>query len=150
MPERRSPSLAPSEDSTETLRWMASTVQNRTATQKRPGAPLAITWRSGPRAKAKRTRATIPNGATWDSATRERPSIRRSLPAIRAASRHMGHPFLLHVGDVHIGDLHIGDLHIGTQCRLGAATTDPVQRTLGRHTTAGHRDGTRGQVFDRA
>ena len=52
---------------------------------------MAIGGRSGPRAKAKRTRATMPKGATWDSATRDRPSMRRSLPATRAASRHMGH-----------------------------------------------------------
>ncbi len=91
MPDSRRPSRAPSEDSTDTLRWMARTVQNRTATQNRPGAPLAIVWRSGPRAKAKSTSATIPNGATWDRATRERPSMRRSLPATSTASRHMGH-----------------------------------------------------------
>ena len=46
--------------------------------------------RSGPRAKAKSTRTTTANGATWLSTTRDRSSMRRSLPATSTASRHMG------------------------------------------------------------
>src|SRR5665213_2859234 len=70
-PESRRPSRAPSTDSTDTERWMASTVENRMATQNRPGAALAMGERSGPSAKANRTRAMTPKGATWLRATRD-------------------------------------------------------------------------------
>src|SRR5665213_1451332 len=88
-PESRRPSRAPSTDSTDTERWMASTVENRMATQNRPGAALAMGERSGPSAKANRTRAMTPKGATWLRATRERASILRSFPAMSRVSRHM-------------------------------------------------------------
>src|ERR1700694_1721830 len=71
---------------------MASSDEKRTATQNRPAAPRASTPRSGSRAKANNTRTRTANGATWLIATRERASIRRSLPATRAASRHMDDP----------------------------------------------------------
>ena len=90
-PERRRPSRTPSEASTDTLRWVASTVAKRTATQKRPGAACAISDRSGPRAKAKSPRATTPKGTIWDRPTRDRASMRRSLANSSAASRHMDH-----------------------------------------------------------
>ena len=140
MPESRRPSRAPSPDSTDTLRWTASTVQNSTATQNSPGAPLAIRARSGPRAKANRTRATIPNGATWDSATRERASIRRSLPATRRVSRHMGHR-LLGRRPVAAGPARAG----GAVRRAVGPRIEP----LGGHPATGDGDRPAGQRLDR-
>src|SRR5579872_2200427 len=79
-PESRSPSRASSADSTAKLRCTVSTVESNTATQNSPAEAGASTLRSGPRARA--------NGTTWFTATRERISIRRSLPHTRTASRN--------------------------------------------------------------
>ncbi len=54
MPERRRPSRVPSPDSMAKLRWVASTVENSTASQKSPGAAECRTLGRGPRAKADR------------------------------------------------------------------------------------------------
>ena len=82
-PDRRSPSRVPSLASRAKLRWTARTTAKSTATQKRPAAACDHGARSGPRAKAKRARTTMANGATWLSTTRDRSSMRRSLPATR-------------------------------------------------------------------
>src|SRR5437763_15223519 len=91
-PERRRLSRAPSLASTANDRWRASRAQNKTATQNSPAAARASTPRSGSRAKANRISTSRANGATWFVATRERSSMRRSLPAITAASRHTDDP----------------------------------------------------------
>src|SRR5947208_1729469 len=92
-PERRRPSRAPSLDSMAKLRCTARRELKRTATQNRPAAALVNTPRSGSRAKANRTSTRMAKGATWLVVTREWPSMRRSLPATRPASRHMGGRF---------------------------------------------------------
>ena len=92
MPDRRRPSRVPSPDSMAKLRWVASTVENRTASQNSPGAAASSAAGPGPRAKANSTRTSRANGSTCQSATRDRGSIRRSLPATSRASRHMGAP----------------------------------------------------------
>src|SRR5436190_4247042 len=89
-PDMRSPSRAESAASNAKLRWTASNAENRTAIQNRPGAALARTPRSGSMANANSTSTMTANGATWLVATRLWPSIRRSLPAMSVASRHMG------------------------------------------------------------
>src|SRR5437763_16302729 len=91
-PERRRLSRAPSLASTANDRWRASRAQNKTATQNSPAAARASTPRSGSRAKANRISTSRANGATWFVATRDRSSMRRSLPAITAASRHTDDP----------------------------------------------------------
>ena len=63
-------------------------VQNSTATQNRPGVARVRMPRSGSRANAKRISTSRANGPTWLVATRQRASMRRSLPATRAASRN--------------------------------------------------------------
>ncbi len=74
--------------STATLRCTASTDEKRIATQKSPGAAWTSGDWSGPRAKANSTSTITPNGAIWARATRERASMRRSLPPTSNASRH--------------------------------------------------------------
>src|SRR5436309_3784085 len=91
-PDRRRLSRAPSLASTAKARWMASRAQNSTATQNSPAAARARTPLSGSRAKANRISTSMANGATWLVATRDRTSMRRSLPAITAASRHTDGP----------------------------------------------------------
>src|SRR5260221_308482 len=86
-PERRRASRTPFSPSTAKAREMASNPARSTATQKRPGATRGRRPRSGSRAKANRS-STIPaKGSTWLRATRERASIRRSLPATSSAWR---------------------------------------------------------------
>src|SRR4051794_7657474 len=87
---RRKPSRASSSASTANDRCTASSEENSTASQNSPGAARSSTPRSGSRAKANSTSTRTANGAIWFVATRDRASIRRSLPATRAASRHTG------------------------------------------------------------
>src|SRR5207237_4107209 len=87
-PESRSPSRVASPASMANERCTERRVANRTVTQKRPGAALVSTPRSGSRAKANSTSTRRANGATWLVATRDRASMRRSLPATRAVSCH--------------------------------------------------------------
>src|SRR5579884_565917 len=88
MPDRRSRSRPPSADSTAKLRWIESTAAKRTATQNSPGAAFSSRAWSASKAKANSTSTTRANGATCWAPTRERSSMRRSLPATRAASCH--------------------------------------------------------------
>src|SRR5438270_2224908 len=91
-PDRRRLSRAPSVDSTANERWMASRAQNSTATQNRPAAAWPRTPRSGSRANANRISTSKAKGPTWLVATRDRNSMRRSLPAMTAVSRHTDDP----------------------------------------------------------
>src|SRR5579875_3257993 len=89
-PESRSESRVPSATSREKLRWVASTHESSTAIQNSPAAAGASTDRSGPSARPKSKMTAAAKGTTWLSATRERSSMRRSFPATRRASCHMG------------------------------------------------------------
>src|SRR5580692_1916114 len=71
---------------------MASTVEKSSATQKMPGAACFSAVWSGPMAKASSTRTNTAKGTTCHSATRERASMRRSLPATSTASCNMRRP----------------------------------------------------------
>ena len=86
-PASRSPSRALCCSSTENARPMASSDASRTAIQKSPGATRARMPRSGSSAKAKSRTTIRPNGRICAIATRDRDSIRRSLPATSPASR---------------------------------------------------------------
>src|SRR5438105_11740992 len=87
--DRRCESATPSFASSPALRWTASSDDRRTAIQKRPAAARTSTSRSGSTANANSTSTSTANGATWFRATRDRSSMRKSLPATSAASRHM-------------------------------------------------------------
>src|SRR5688572_30466914 len=78
----------PSAPSTACDRCTASSAENSTATQNSPAAARVRTPRSGSRAKAKSTTTSTANGTICCSATRERASMRRSLPATSSASRN--------------------------------------------------------------
>src|SRR5687767_1938647 len=111
-PLSRRPSRPPSADSRAKLRWIASSALKVTANQNRPAAARVSRPRSGSRAKANSTSTSTANGAIWLSVTRDRSSIRRSLPATRAASAHMGaHPVGLRLVDLsaHDRQLPAGD-----------------------------------------
>src|SRR5688500_15370577 len=88
-PESRKASRASSSDSMTKDRWMASSPENITVTQNRPGPTAIKVSRSESRAKANTMRTRRAKGTTWLIPTRDRASTRRSLPATRAASRHM-------------------------------------------------------------
>ena len=87
-PDRRRASRPPSADSIVKARWMASRLQNSTATQKRPALARVRIPRSGSRATPKRMSTRMAKGATCCVVTCERSSTRRSLPAISVASRN--------------------------------------------------------------
>src|SRR4051794_38371634 len=87
-PDRRRASRASSSDSITNDRWMAKSPENSTVTQNSPGPTDASVPRSESRAKANTMRTSSAKGTTWLMLTRERASIRRSLPATRTASRH--------------------------------------------------------------
>src|SRR3954451_20567077 len=89
-PLSRSPSRAPSADSMAKLRWIARRALNVTAIQNSPAAARVRRPRSGSRAKANSTSTSTANGAIWLAVTRERASMRRSLPATRTASLNNG------------------------------------------------------------
>src|SRR5262249_54771945 len=89
-PESRSASRLASAASTAKARWMASSPQNSTATQNRPGVALSRVPEAGSRANANRMSTSRANGAIWLSPIRARASIRRSWPATSSASRNTG------------------------------------------------------------
>src|ERR1700722_11761812 len=68
---------------------MASTVEKSRATQKMPGAACWSDAWSGPMAKASSTSTSSAKGTICHTPTRERASMRRSLPATRTASCNM-------------------------------------------------------------
>src|ERR1700722_13329783 len=68
---------------------MASTVEKSRATQKMPGAACWSDAWSGPMAKASSTSTSNAKGTICHTPTRERASMRRSLPATRTASCNM-------------------------------------------------------------
>src|SRR5579875_2992666 len=72
MPDDRRPPRVPSPDSMATLRWVASTVENKTASQNSPGAAPDSALRPGPRANPSRTSDRTATGTTCHRATLER------------------------------------------------------------------------------
>ena len=89
-PESRRASMTPSAVSTENARWMASSIENSTASQNRPGRGLArgCGGRGRGRTRTGSGRAGR-TAAAGSSVTLLRRSRRRSLPTTRAASRSM-------------------------------------------------------------
>src|SRR4051794_5079409 len=85
-PDMRRASRLPSAASMAKARWMASSPENRTATQNSPAVARVRMPRSGSSANANRMSTSRANGATWLVVTRLRHSSRRSLPAMTAAS----------------------------------------------------------------
>ena len=83
-------SRTPSADSIVKARWIASRLQNSTATQNSPGWPGRASPRSGSRATPNSISTSTANGATCWVATCERSSIRRSLPATRRRVTEQG------------------------------------------------------------
>src|SRR4051794_17498424 len=127
-PDMRRLSRVPSVASTANARWMARRAQNRTATQNRPADARPSTPRSGSRANANRISTRTANGATWFVATRERSSMRRSLPAITAASRH--------TDDLRTCSLDLAAGHRDDARRKGARPFELVGRHLHRRAGA--------------
>ena len=103
-PDSRNPSRAALPSSTANARPTASSAARRTAVQKRPGATRDNRPRSGSRANAKRTRTIAPNGSTCCIATRDRRSMRRSLPA----TKKRGSPAGCSSGSTSIGGSDLG------------------------------------------
>ena len=97
-PRRRRPGRCPRaagrRGSPRPTRWRSCAgwpARSRTARPARTARvrPRAGRSSDGPRAKANRTRTSTAKGSTCHSATRERTSMRRSLPATSSASRHI-------------------------------------------------------------
>ena len=85
-PESRRPSRAPLSASIPNARETASSDASSTVIQNSPGATRRRTPRSGSSANANRSRTISPNGAICCIVTRERASMRRSLPATSRTS----------------------------------------------------------------
>ena len=108
-----------------------------TATQNRPGPTLVSTSRSESRAKAKSTRMSRAKGTTWLTPTRDRASTRRSLPATRAASRHMDRLRASEVGSRgRPAEQAVADLAAGDDDRPGGEGVGPLQ-LVGRQQDGG-------------
>src|SRR5688572_24444090 len=124
-PESRRASRASSSDSMTKDRWMASSPENITVTQNRPGPTAISVSRSESRAKANTMRTRRAKGTTWLIPTRDRASTRRSLPATSAASRHMN-------GFLGGREQAAGHLSAGHGDRTGGDRRGPVQLVGGQ------------------
>src|SRR5438128_1103676 len=121
-PASRWASPTPSAASIDALRCTASSDDSSTATQNNPAAARTSTPRSGSRANANSTRIRTANGAIWFNATRDRSSMRRSLPATSSASRHTGAGLRVPAGD---DDLAIDQRRGTLQLVAGEQDGDP-------------------------
>src|SRR3546814_10729358 len=142
-PERRSASRPPSAASIGNGRWMASRALKSTATQNSPALARARNPRSGSRATATRMSTRIEKGATCWVVTWERSSMRRSLHAMRAASRNKD------------GLLGCGFAGVDRRGGAGHDVDDPVGEGFGtvelvrREHDGGHRgDDPAGQIVE--
>src|ERR1700685_2574538 len=114
---------------------MASTVEKSRATQKMPGAACWSDDWSGPMAKASSTSTSTAKGTICHTPTRERASMRRSLPATSTASCNMGG--LRRTRDGRTPNLVAG----GDRGQAGA----PAALVLARDAAAAHGDDAVGQ-----
>src|SRR6476659_2197991 len=124
-PESRNASRLSLTDSTVNDRCTARIAVNTTVTQNNPAVKVRSVALSPSRANPNNTSTVTANGAICVSPTRDRRSMRRSLPVTSVISPHIGHP--RHSGLAHAG-------YLGAAVRLGSA--------VGHHHAAGDGDRT--------
>src|SRR5688500_15299646 len=91
-PDKRSASRLSLADSTVKDRCTAKMAVKTTATQNNPAVKRRSVALSPSSANPNSTSTVTANGAIWVNPTRDRRSMRRSFPAMRVISPHIGHP----------------------------------------------------------